>query len=145
MEERSVSLLVREILSSFSTLLRAEIRLARAEVTQNARKMSKDVIRGAIFGVIALLGVLALMAFLIIAAGDLFGGRYWLSSLLVTILFLGVGGGLALNHFRKLARDAGVPHTQRSLTDDRDLIAEKVRHITTAPRKGPERDREALR
>lgn len=133
-QSASFSALIRELMLAFMGLIRAELRLAQAEVTHNAREAGKDALRGLIFAAIALLGVIALMSFLVIGLGDLLNGRYWLSSLIVTVLFLGGGGLASWLAFRRIGSDAKAPSIQRNLETDRELISQKVRDISTAPR-----------
>lgn len=132
MEERPLSALVRDLVQSLSGLIRAEFRLARVEVARNAREVSRDAVRGAAFAVIALLGVLAFMAFLVIGLGDLLGGRYWLSSLIIAALFLGGGGLAAWSSFRRMGADARLRHVTLNLEGDRELVSQKVRDISSA-------------
>jgi uncharacterized membrane protein YqjE len=132
MEERPLSTLVRDLVRSTSGLIRAELRLARIEAARNARDVSQDAVRGAIFAVVALLGVLALMSFLVIGIGNLLQGRYWLSSLIVAVLFMGGGGLAAWRSFRRIGEDAKLRHVARNLEGDRELVSQKVRDIASA-------------
>ena len=54
-----------------------------------------------IFGMIAALSALPIMAFLVIGLGNLLNGNYGLSSAIVGIIFLVFGGGFALRALKK--------------------------------------------
>ncbi len=135
MPERPLSALIRDLVQSTSGLVRAELKLARVEAARNAREVGQDAVRGAIFAVVALLGVLAFMSFLVIGLGNLLQGRYWLSSLIVAVLFLGGGGLAAWRSFGRIGEDAKLRHVARNLEGDCELVSQKVRDISSAPRR----------
>jgi membrane protein len=99
--ERPLGELFRALSRDASSLLRAEFALARSEVKQNVRAVARDTVGAALGGFIALLGVLVLLAALVIAAGDLMGDRYALGALVVGVLLLAIGGGLAVLGVKK--------------------------------------------
>jgi membrane protein len=102
--ERPLGTLVRSLSRDAARLVRQEIALARAEVRQNARAVVRDTALIAVGGTVAALGGLVLVAALVIAAGDLLGGRYALGALLVGLLLLTLGGGIAFAGLRKARR-----------------------------------------
>ena len=103
--ERPLGELVRALSRDAARLVRQEIALARAEVRRSVRAVARDTVLIVAGGTIAALGGLALLAALVIAAGDLLGGRHALGALLVGLLLLGTGGGVAFLGIRK-ARQA---------------------------------------
>jgi membrane protein len=94
--ERPLGELFRALSRDASALLRQEFALARAELRQNVRALARDTILVVLGGVLALLGMLVLLAALVIAVGDLVGDRYALGALIVGIALLATGGGLAV-------------------------------------------------
>src|SRR5688500_7232034 len=94
--ERPLGELFRALSRDASALLRAEFALARSEVMQNVRAVARDTVLAGLGGYVALLGLLVLLAALVIAVGDLMGDRYALGALVVGILLLATGGGLAV-------------------------------------------------
>jgi uncharacterized membrane protein YqjE len=88
------------------SLVRAEVELAKSEMT--AKVMS--VVKGAIFfivaGVIAFFGVFGLLITLIWAIHDIFNLAVSLSALIVTLVFFLVAGVIALLGLRKAKKAA---------------------------------------
>jgi hypothetical protein len=103
--ERPLGELVRSLSRDAAHLVRQEIALARAEVRQNVRAAARDTVLIVMGGTIAALGGLVLLAALVIAVGDLLGDRYALGALLVGLVLLVIGGGVAFLGIRK-ARQA---------------------------------------
>jgi uncharacterized membrane protein YqjE len=92
--ERGLAELVKELAGQTSTLVRQEIRLAQAEVTQKGKLAGKGagMLGGA--AVAALLGLGALTALLIIALDGAL--PLWLAALIVTVLWLAAAAVLAI-------------------------------------------------
>ncbi len=86
-----------------SEMVRAEIRLARAEVTRMSTTVAKDAAKVSVGVGLGLMGALATTAFLVILAGDLLN-NYWLGALLVGVVLLGVGALLARNAVQDIKR-----------------------------------------
>lgn len=94
--ERPLGDLFRALSRDATALVRQEFALARAEVKQNVRALARDTVLVALGGFVALLGLLVLLAALVVAVGDWMGDRYALGALLVGVLLLAVGAGLAV-------------------------------------------------
>jgi Putative Actinobacterial Holin-X, holin superfamily III len=92
--ERSLGELFRDLTTETSELVTKEIALLKAEARQAAATLARDGARLGLAVGVAFTGVLALTAFLIAGLGDLLNGRYWLSALIIGVLFLAIGGGL---------------------------------------------------
>ena len=88
--ERGLGELVKDLASQTSTLVRQEIQLAQAEVTQKGKLAGKGAGMLAGAAVAALLGLGALTALLIIALDGAL--PLWLAALIVTLLWLAVAG-----------------------------------------------------
>lgn len=94
--EPSIGELLSRITSDTSELVRAEMKLARAELRQMGSTVAKDAAKVGVGLGLGLAGALALVAFLVIAVGDLLN-NYWLGALLVGLVFAAVGALLARN------------------------------------------------
>ena len=91
--ERGIGELVKELASQTSTLVRQEIKLAQAEVTQRGKLAGRGAGMLAGAAVAALLALGALTAVLIVALDAAL--PLWLAALIVTVLWLAVAGALA--------------------------------------------------
>ena len=130
-EERSVGGVFREVAMSLRNIVRSEIHLAKAEVRHALVDVKGQSSRLAIFSVIAALGILPLMSFLVIGLGRLLNDNYWLSSLIIFGLFSGVGGVLAYGAFQKMhLSELSFPHVRNSLTDEKQLIERKLTEVS---------------
>lgn len=116
-ETRTLGELFRALSTDATRLVRQEVVLARAEMRQNVRGLVRDLARAAVWGVVAAVGGLALVAFLVALLGDLLGS-YWLGALLVGALFTLAGGATALGAARRLgARQVQPRETLSSLRE----------------------------
>jgi membrane protein len=94
--ERPLGDLFRALSRDAGALIRQELALARAEVRQSVRALARDTVLVVLGGFVALLGLLVLLAALVVAVGDWMGDRYALGALVVGVLLLAIGGGLAV-------------------------------------------------
>ena len=92
-QDRGLGELVKDLASQTSTLVRQEIQLAQAEVTQRGKLAGKGAGMLAGGAVAGLLGLGALTALLVIALDGAL--PLWLAALIVTVLWLVVAGVLA--------------------------------------------------
>jgi Putative Actinobacterial Holin-X, holin superfamily III len=112
------------------TLIRAEAALAKAEARETAARVGRDAAKVAVAAGLALVGVLALTAFLILGLGTLLGGAWWLSALIVGAATLGIGGMLVGNAVRDLKSHSLAPQqTIETLKEDKDWAARQVRNV----------------
>ena len=132
--EKSITSIIRELILSFSGLVRSEINLAKVEMSQNARDIGKRAGTAVGFGIVAWLGVQALVAFLIIGLGQLIG-NYWLSSLIVGLLLAVPGALLAMNAIKKISETPKLPVATESLQNDKEFIAGRVQHLNETIKK----------
>ena len=93
-QERPLGELFRDLAADGAALMRQEVALAKAELRETTSALTRDLVRIMIAAGVALVGVLALVAFVIVALGDALD-NYWLSSLIVAVVFLAVGALLA--------------------------------------------------
>ncbi|HST57939.1 MAG TPA: YhjD/YihY/BrkB family envelope integrity protein [Longimicrobium sp.] len=133
--ERPLGELFRALSRDASALLRQEFALAKAEIRQNVRAIARDGVLVVLGAVSALLGLLVLLAALVIGVGDLMGDRYALGALVVGVVLLAVGGGLALAGVRKAKATPLAPETTlATLRDTGDWArgeAQEVRAVLT--------------
>jgi len=130
LREQPLGELVKELASQTSTLVRQELDLAKAEMTQKGKEAGAA---GAMFGaagVVALLGLIALTLMLIAALAT--GMDVWLAALIVTVAYLLVAGALALTGRARLRR-AGPPVPEETI----ETVKEDVRWAKTLRQSGP--------
>ena len=115
--ERGLGELVKDLASQTSTLVRQEIQLAQAEVTQKGKLAGKGAGMLAGGGIAALLGLGALTALLIIALDGFL--PLWLGALIVTLLWFAVAAALALSGKTALqSATPPVPQTVETVKED---------------------------
>lgn len=129
-EDASLGELLKRLTSDTADLVRQEAALAKAELRQTGSALAADGAKvGAAVG-LALAGALSLTAFLVIALGNLFGGAYWLSALLVGAAFLGVGALLARNAVQDVRRRSLAPtQTLETLRADKAWASREAREL----------------
>lgn len=137
----SYSSILRELGTSAKELVQNEIYLMKSEIKKSVKNVSDHAKQAAIFGGLMALSILPFIAFLVIGLGVLLDDRYWLSSLIVAIVFAAIGGPLAYRAFRKIrdedldlhyskeALDRGLQTVQRKFEDIKD--AAKGEHHET--------------
>jgi uncharacterized membrane protein YqjE len=120
--ETSTSELVTRLTQQSTELIRNELRLAQAEMTEKAKHagVGAGLFGGA--GVVALYGVGALIATIILALSLLIPA--WLSALIVTIVLFAIAGIVALMGKKQVtqATPAAPRHTIESVKQDVDTI-----------------------
>ena len=116
-EEPSVGALVQSAMADVSTLVRAEIELAKAEIGRSAKKAGISV---ALFGAAGVFAALAgIYLFVTIAEGlTALGLPRWVSYLIVTVFLLVLAGIAALIGMRLLKK---IEKPERTIETLRDL------------------------
>src|ERR1700722_14753346 len=130
LREHSLGELVKELASQTSTLVRQELDLAKAEMTQKGKEAGAA---GAMFGaagVVALLGLIALTLMLIAALAT--GMDVWLAALIVTVVYALVAGALVVTGRTRLRR-AGAPVPEETI----ETLKEDVRWAKRRRQSGP--------
>lgn len=119
--------LFRQLAQDSATLVRQEMTLAKAELKANVRSVARDAAMVAVGGVLALVGVIVLIAFLVVAVGDALD-NYWLGALIVGVLFLLVGGLLAMSNLKKLKQEEVAPtRTLETLKEDKQWLQSEIK------------------
>jgi uncharacterized membrane protein YqjE len=120
--EASTSELVSRLTQQSTELIRSELRLAQAEMTEKAKHagVGAGLFGGA--GLVALYGVGALIATVILALALLMPA--WLSALIVTVVLFATAGVVALLGKKQVsqATPAAPKHTIESVKQDVDTI-----------------------
>ncbi len=136
--QQSISDAVTEISERASLLVREEIELAKAEVTEKLSRLVKAVVVGVAAGIFVVTGLLFLLhGFAWLGAVELFNGSeiYWGFFLVAGLLFVlgGIGGWLAA----KAVRSSSSPKPAMAIDE-----AKRIRDTVQAGaqvRPGPER------
>lgn len=118
-ENASVGELFKQLSSDSSHLLRQEINLAKAELMESAGHMARGATKVGIAAGIAIPGLFAFGAFLIIGLGGLLNENYWLSALIVSLAMLGAAALLAKQGIGEFGKASVVPEeTMGTLRED---------------------------
>lgn len=124
-EQRSLGELFSELATETGTLVRKEVELAKVEMTAKARVAGRDAALVAGGGSIAMLGVMALLAALILALGTLI--PLWVAALLVGAVVTGVGGALVVMGIRAFKGMTAAPReTMETLEENKRWLKEQV-------------------
>lgn len=113
--EQSIGALVRDATAHLSTLLRAELELARAEITAEVKKGLK----GSVFFIVALAVLLFSLFFLFITVAEVIAIwlPQWAGFLIVWVLMVGVAVLFAVMGYRKVRRLHAPERTISSMRD----------------------------
>jgi hypothetical protein len=125
--DRSTADLVKLAAEQVARLVRDELKLAQTELAAKGKRAGMGIGMFGAAGVVALYGVGALLAALIIGLAAVLPA--WLSALVVGVLLLAVGGVLALigRGQVKRATPAAPTETVRNVKADLDTIAGAVK------------------
>lgn len=124
--DRSLGELFSELTSETSMLLRQEVQLAKAELSQKASKAGKEIAFLAVGGLIIYAGFLALLAALILGMAEFMDA--WLAALIVGVVVVGGGYLLLQRGINELRNVNPVPEqTVKTLREDKEWIQEQIR------------------
>ena len=120
-EDRSVAELVREISEQVPRLVRDELRLARAEMTEKGKRagVGAGLFGGA--GVVALYGVAALLVALVLGLAEVMPA--WVAALLVAVLLL-IGAAVLALVGRRNVQQATPPVPEQAMESVKADVAE---------------------
>jgi hypothetical protein len=131
LRERSIGDLTKQLSSDISLLVRQELELARAEMTQKGKRMGFG---AGLFGAASLLAVGAfgaLTAFLVLVLATALDA--WLAALIVTLVYGAAAGLLALGG-RRQVQAAGKPVPEQAV----ESVKEDVQWAKTQAKSGRE-------
>lgn len=134
----SLTTLIRELRDETITLVRQEVALAKAELTEKVSRLTRNAVS------LALGGVLALGAFglLLLALRDLLGVglvamgvsqavAIWLSPLILAIVIGGIGAALIVKAKNAMAAEGIAPQkTIETLREDKDWAKNRLQKTT---------------
>jgi xanthine/uracil permease len=125
--DRSLGGLFGDLLNELTTLIRQELALARAELTQKAREAGRSFGYLVIGGAVAYAGFLAILAALIVGLAVL-GLPWWLAPLLVGLVVVAVGYFLIQKGLNALKASNLAPRqTIRSIKEDREWLKDQMK------------------
>jgi uncharacterized membrane protein YqjE len=120
--------LFRQLAQDSATLVRQEVALAKAEIRENVKTVARNATMIAIGAVLALLGGLVLVAFLVMVLGDALWNEYWLGALIVGALFVIIGGIMAKKALGNLKKESLAPEqTIETLKEDKQWLQSEMR------------------
>lgn len=124
-DDRSLGELFGELARETSTLVRQEVNLARAEMTQQASQASRGVATLAVGGFVVYAGFLAFLAAVIAGLATLV--QWWLAALIVALIVVVVGYAVVQSGLRALRQVSLVPTTTvQTLRDNAEWAKEQV-------------------
>jgi uncharacterized membrane protein YqjE len=119
--------LFRQLAQDSATLVRQEMALAKAELRENVRSVARDTAKIAVGAVVAGVGALVLVAFLVLLLGDAVG-RYWAGALIVGVLMVAIGAVLAMTAMKRLKHESITPEqTLETLKEDKQWLQSEMR------------------
>lgn len=122
--ERSLGEVVADVFRDGSELIRQEIELAKTEIRENLSRIAKDGIGVAIGAVLALVGMLALVAAAILGLAEVVPA--WLAALIVGGVLALIGLIMVMAGLRGI-REGGIApeRTMETLREDARMVKEK--------------------
>jgi hypothetical protein len=128
--DASLGELFKSLTSDSAELIRQEVDLAKTEFRELGAAYARDAAQIGIAAGLAFVGVLALSAFLVIGLGNVMGGRYWLSSLVVGILAAGIGYMMVTSAVKDMkSRGVKPRQTLQTLKDDKAWVGQQAREL----------------
>jgi hypothetical protein len=125
-QDRSIGELFGDLVRETGDLVRQEVQLAKAEMSQKVSDTGKNIGFLAVGGAIAYAGLLALGAALIIGLAQL-GLPWWLSALLVGLVVAGIGYFLVQKGLNAIKQQGLAPEkTIQTLKEDVEWAKEQT-------------------
>jgi len=123
--ERSVAALLSDLASEIGMLVRQEIALLKAELSEKLGSFGLGAGMVAAGGLVAFSGWLVLLACAVLALSNVVAP--WLAALIVAVVVLAIGAGLLFVGKRRLNAEALVPRrTLNSLREDEAWIRDQL-------------------
>jgi uncharacterized membrane protein YqjE len=128
-QEPPLGELFKQLAQDSATLIKQEMQLARAEMQDSIRTITRGAMMLAIGGGLLLVGLLALTAFLIVILGQALA-NYWLGALLVGLAYAAIGAALVMNGKNRLQGSELKPEqTIRSLQEDKRWAQSEAQQV----------------
>jgi hypothetical protein len=132
-DERSIGQLLKELTQESSTLLKAEVNLAKTEMTEKASRLGGHLGEVAVGGAVALLGAIALLLAVIDALTSTLdhlmspGIAVWVAPLTVGGILAAVGYSLVMKALATLKQESLTPErTTQSLQENKEWLRQKI-------------------
>ena len=130
MRERPVGELLKQLANETTTLVRQELELAKAEMREKAGKAGPGVGMWGAAGVVALVALGSLTAFLILALDGVMPN--WLAALIVGLVYSAIAGLLYVRG-KKRVEEAGSPVPEQTIETLKEDV-QWAKHPTTSAR-----------
>lgn len=125
-EDRSLGELFADLSRDTSALVRQEVALAKAEISEKASSVGKNVGFLAAGGAVAYAGFLAILAGIVFLLGEII--PLWLSALLVGAIVAGVGYFLVQKGLEALKHQDLVPRqTMQTIKEDQQWVKDQTK------------------
>ena len=126
-EERGIGELFGQLSEDMTLLVRQEVQLARAELSEKLSRLTTNLVSVIAGGFVAYVGALALVAALILALNDLASISPWVSALIVGAVLAIAGYALLRRGIGELKRvDLATRRTVENIRDDVQAIKDDV-------------------
>ena len=123
--DRSITELITRLSRETVTLVRKEVQLAKAEMSQKASRVGKNVGFLVVGGVVAYTGLLALVAAVILVLGLVI--PYWLSAVIVGLVIAAIGAILVVKGLNTLRQEDPTPQeTVETLQEDKEWLRDQT-------------------
>lgn len=127
--EPSIGELFSQLASDATRLVQQEVALAKAELRETGSTLAQDGAKLGMAAGLGLLGAIAATLFLILALGDALD-NYWLSALIVSVVFLGTAAYLGKNALDDIKRRGLKPdQTIQTLREDAEWAKREVKEV----------------
>jgi hypothetical protein len=124
-DNRSLGELFADLSRESSTLLRQEMALAKAELSEKASEAGRQAAMLAVGGLVAYAGFLTLIAFVVLALSEILDP--WISALLVGAVVTGIGAFLVMSGIERLKQMSPKPdQTVQSLKEDAEWLKNRA-------------------
>jgi hypothetical protein len=132
-DERSIGQLLRELTQESSTLLKAEVNLAKTEMAEKASRVGGRLGEVAVGGAVALLGAIALLLAVVNALTSILDHvmspaiAVWVAPLVVGGVLAAVGYSLVMKALATLKQESLTPQrTTQSLQENKEWLRQKI-------------------
>lgn len=124
-EKQSLGDLFSELSAGTSALIRQEVQLAKAELSQKASKTGKNVALMAGGGIVAYAGFLVILAAIVLVLSEFM--PIWLAAFLVGVVVAGIGALVALNGWESFQKTSLAPErTIKTLKEDKEWLQHQL-------------------
>jgi uncharacterized membrane protein YqjE len=128
-KERGITEILGDLYRNSVGIAQQEITIIKEETKSVGQKTAFHTVLLAGFGLLTILSVLPLIAFLVIGLGRLMDDNYWASSLIVGLVLLAIGGGVSYYALSKVKQDLTFPRTKTTLKRIVDFFESETRKL----------------